>query len=446
MITTTTFDGYRGIWYSNQAQDDAYKFKYSGGFATYPQQHIPIAIHAPQARKTFFCYGGLSKDGGVANMVSYFDHATQTVPRPIQVLARRTHDAHHNPTLQIDCSGHLLLFCNCHGTGLESSADDPTHGKSFIFRSREPYSIAAWDMVHESNFSYSQAWTWPDRGLLWLHTRYNSGKRRLFVSTGDGASWSEPQPLAQMALGSYQVSWAEGERVATALDVHPDPGGLNARTNIYYLETRDFGRTWQDAAGRAVSLPLRQPSNPALVHDYAKEGLLVYLKDLCFDAAGHPVLLFITSRGPWSGPASGPREWRTARWTGRAWEILSMGPADHNYDHGSLYIEGAQWRVIAPTEPGPQPGGTGGALTIQASHDQGRSWQMERRLRIESGLNQTYVRRPWHAHPDFYALWADGNAFEPSQSSLYFATRAGRVFRLPRQMQGETEAPEKVSA
>jgi hypothetical protein len=29
-------DGYRGIWYYNQPTKDEYKFKYSGGFATYP--------------------------------------------------------------------------------------------------------------------------------------------------------------------------------------------------------------------------------------------------------------------------------------------------------------------------------------------------------------------------------------------------------------------------
>src|SRR5262245_30938039 len=51
-------DGYRGIWYSNQPTRDQYRYKYSGGFATYPQQHIPIAYHAPEANKTFFCYGG----------------------------------------------------------------------------------------------------------------------------------------------------------------------------------------------------------------------------------------------------------------------------------------------------------------------------------------------------------------------------------------------------
>ena len=56
-------DGYRGIWYSNQATGDEYRYKYSGGFATYPQQHAPIAIYSEAANKTFFCYGGVDRPG-----------------------------------------------------------------------------------------------------------------------------------------------------------------------------------------------------------------------------------------------------------------------------------------------------------------------------------------------------------------------------------------------
>ena len=48
-------DGYRGIWYCDEATKDEYKFKHSGGMATYPQQHAPIAIYSPAANKTFFC-------------------------------------------------------------------------------------------------------------------------------------------------------------------------------------------------------------------------------------------------------------------------------------------------------------------------------------------------------------------------------------------------------
>ena len=43
IVTLPKDDGYRGIWYMNQPVKGPYAYKYSGGFATYPQQHVPIA-------------------------------------------------------------------------------------------------------------------------------------------------------------------------------------------------------------------------------------------------------------------------------------------------------------------------------------------------------------------------------------------------------------------
>src|SRR5437764_15243631 len=56
-LTTIVGDGYRGIWYMNQRVEDEYHYKYSGGFAAYPQQHVPIAIYVGSPRKTFVGFG-----------------------------------------------------------------------------------------------------------------------------------------------------------------------------------------------------------------------------------------------------------------------------------------------------------------------------------------------------------------------------------------------------
>ena len=50
--------------------------------------------------------------------------------------------------------------------------------------------------------------------------------------------------------------------------------------------------------------------------------------------------------------------------------------SDNNYDHGSLYIEpDGTWRVIAPTEPGPQPYNPGGEMVMWTSRDRGQTWK-----------------------------------------------------------------------
>ncbi len=428
-------DGYRGIWYANQPTKDRHRYKYSGGFATYPQQHLPIAYHARAADKTFFCYGGtVPGKRELLHMVSYYDHATGTVPRPVVLLNKKTSDAHDNPTLMLDDAGHVWIFSNAHGKSRPS----------YIHRSRRPYSIDGFERVLTTNFSYSQPWHLPGRGWLFLHTRYAPGRNLFWMTSPDGVKWGEPQPLARVALGHYQISWRDGTRVGTAFNYHPRPVGLNARTNLYYLETADQGQTWRTADGKPIKTPLTEARHTALVHDYEAEKRLVYLKDVQFDARGRPVLLYLTSRGYEPGPERGPRAWHTARWTGERWEIRPFTTSDHNYDFGSLYLEAdGTWRVIAPTAPGPVPHGTGGEVVMWTSRDEGKSWRQVRQLTRDSPRNHTYVRRPVHAHPDFYALWADGDVLQLSASALYFTNRAGdRVWRLPQRMTKDAARPE----
>jgi hypothetical protein len=228
---------------------------------------------------------------------------------------------------------------------------------------------------------------------------------------------------------------------------HPEPEGLNWRTNLYYMETAYLGAVWCSADGTALELPLTEPDNAALVHDYRSDGLLVYLKDLRLDAGGRPAVLFLTSKGYRSGPDDGPRTWRVARFDDDGWRIADVTTSDHNYDMGSLYDDGdGRWRIVAPTEPGPQRFNPGGEVAVWASNDDGRTWRRERRLTADSDWNHTYVRRPVNADPGFEAFWADGDARQPSASRLYFATRDGRVFRLPVVMAGEKAAPVEVTA
>ncbi|MBI5281510.1 MAG: BNR-4 repeat-containing protein [Candidatus Solibacter usitatus] len=437
-------DGYRGIWYFNQPTNDEYVYKYSGGFATYPQQHAPIAVYAKPVNKTFFCYGGTMKDthDRLVHMVSYFDHATGTVPRPTILIDKRTSDAHDNPTIALDDDGYVWVFSSAHGTGRPS----------FIHRSRKPYSVEDFERVLETNFSYTQPWHLPGRGFLFLHTRYRplpagngQGRALYWMTSADGRSWSEPRQLAFAEMGHYQVSWPWRDKVGTAFDIHPAPVGLNARTNLYYAETRDMGGLWTTVDGRALDLPLTAGHNPALVRDFRSEGLLVYLKDLQYDSSGRPVVVYLTSKGYAPGPANGPYVFWTARWTGTAWLHHRIAEADHNYDHGSLYLESdSAWRFIAPTGAGPHRWSTGGEVEMWVSADTGATWRKRAALTRQRPLSHTYVRRPLNAAPGFYAIWADGDPLQPSASSLYFCDRAGRVFRLPAVMAGGRARPVRV--
>lgn len=430
-------DGYRGIWYYNQKLKNEYVYKYSGGLGTYPSNHIPFAYYSEKANKTFFCYGGTRKEKHrLLEMVSYYDHATGMVPRPTILMDKGTEDAHDNPVISLDDDGYVWVFASSHGTGRPS----------YIFKSDRPYSIDSFTVVRVTNFSYPEIWHMPGQGFLFLHTLYKNGRGLNWSTSKDGIEWSAPQLLAHVEQGHYQVSWPWKDKVGTAFNYHPKVGGLNARTNLYYVESDDFGKTWRTIQGTKIDPPIKTIHNAALVHDYEADKRLVYLVDLNYDAEGRPIILYVTAKGFESGPQNDPRTWTTARWTGTVWEIRPAMSSTSNYDVGSFYVEAeGTWRIIGPTQAGPQPYNPGGEMVCWTSDDQGKTWTKLRQLTDNSPYNHTYARRPVNAHPDFYAFWADGHGRRPSESRLYFCNKTGeKVFRLPTLMKGEFERPERV--
>lgn len=435
--------GFRGIWYSNQPQSgeyEEYAYKYSGGFGTYPQQMRPQAYYAEAVDKTFFTFGGTNESNSdLYHMVSYYDHQTGQVVRPTQVLAKGTTDAHDNPTIMLDGQGYIYVFSASHGTARPA----------YINRSTEPYSVDSFEQVlalpPSDNFSYSQPHYVEGQGFLFLHTEYTSFGRTLKYNTSaDGINWdhdwSTRPTLAQIQGGQYQVSEVHGQTVGTAFNRHPG-GDVNDRTNLYYMQTADFGQTWQNIDGQSLTVPVTTVTNDALVHDYAAEGKRVYLKDIDYDSTGNPILLYLTSENWRPGPTGDPRTWTIAHHVDGEWQIKEIFTSDHNYDHGSLYVEDdGAWRIIAPTSPGPQPWGTGGDMVNWVSHDQGDSWTATWQLTHDGQYNHTYARAPVNANPEFYAFWADGNPLELSESRFYYTDRDGTgVWQLPWTMEEDAD-------
>lgn len=195
-----------------------------------------------------------------------------------------------------------------------------------------------------------------------------------------------------------------------------------------------------------MKLPLTDPANLALVRDYQAEQRLIYIHDLDLDRDGQPVILFTTSADYRPGPVGDPRWWTVAHWLGDRWEFSQVTRANHNYTTGSLNIESdGSWRIIGPTERGPQPIGSGGEVAIWSTKDSGKTWRKERDVTRGSRMNHNYVRRPMNAHSDFYAFWADGDPDRFSSSRLHFTNRGGdKVWRLPYDMEGEFAEPTPV--
>ncbi|GAB5562371.1 MAG: BNR-4 repeat-containing protein [Synoicihabitans sp.] len=420
--------GYRGIWFElNQKYE--YGDKYSGGLGTYTAKHRPLAIHAPEVGMTFFVYGGTTNaaEKHLLCMIGAYDHTTDEIVRPTVVHDKEgVDDPHDNPSLLIDEAGYLWVFVSGRGKARPG----------FKYRSEQPYDISSFARVTEEEMTYPQPWNLAGGGMLHFFTKYTGVRELYFETSPDGFTWSDDLKLAGIREeghsrgGHYQVSSTHGTKVGTFFNRHPD-GVVDQRTDLYYLESADGGESWTTAGGEAVSIPVEDLASPTRAENYAALGKNVYLKDMAFDASGHPICLYVTSGGHEPGPMNAPREFKITRWDGARWVTHSVAPTGHNYDMGSLYLEDDRWTVIVPTGEGPQRHGTGGEIVRYSSADQGKNWQLEQRITRDSPRNHGYVRRPENAVDPFWYFWADGNPDTLSISRLYIGDSTGRYRALP---------------
>lgn len=430
-------DGYRGIWFT-LGQFSEHGDKYSGGLGTYTANHIPMAAYAAAVNKTFFVYGGTVKEKRhLLIMASYFDHAKNVVPRATIVHDKDgVNDPHDNPSMNIDEKGHIWIFISGRGRARPG----------FKYRSARPYDVSKFQFVAEEEFTYPQPWHLPGKGFFHLLTKYTNGRELYWETSVDGVTWSADQKLAGIG-GHYQVSnlHEESGKIGTFFNRHPG-GNVDRRTDLYYAETADWGKNWTTVDGTKLEVPLTNAANPARVIEYSAQGKLMYTIDLCFDKKGHPVLLYIVSRNHKPGPEGAAREWTLTKWNGKEWETHVVCTSDHNYDFGSLFLRENEWTIIGPTEPGPQPYGTGGEIALWSSLDEGKSWTKKRQVTRNSRHNHAYVRRPLRARDPFYVFWADGDPGGFSESHLYFGNSDGsQYWRLPYEMKAEFATPEAMA-
>ena len=427
-------DGYKGIWFT-LGQFSQYGDKYSGGLGTYTSSHIPVAIYSKKVNKTFFVYGGTTQkdEKHLLIMLSYYDHKKHVVPKPVIVFDKTgVNDPHDNASISIDNDGYIWVFISGRNTTRPG----------FIFKSHKPYGIDSFEKIKEGNMTYPQPWFVPGKGFINLFTKYTNGRELYWSTSKEGKAWEPEQKLAGMG-GHYQVSNLKDGKLVSVFNYHPG-GDVNKRTNIYLLQTTDMGKTWQTIEGKTAKLPLINKQDEALVKDYEAEGKLVYLNDLNFDKEGNPIILAVVSKYFEPGPKGDPREWMIIHWKNNQWNFNKVCESTHNYDMGSLYIDGNRWLIIGPTEPGPQKFGTGGEVALWESKNDGETWHKLKNLTQNSQRNHSYIRRPLLANKDFYGLWADGNADTFSESALYYCNKKGEVWMLPYNMEKDFVKPVKL--
>ena len=245
--------------------------------------------------------------------------------------------------------------------------------------------------------------------------------------------------------GHYQISNSfDGKVIATFFNRHPN-GIVDRRTDLYYVQSQDFGKKWTTVDEVKLQIPIREQASHARVVDYASQSKNIYIKDMGFDSDGNPACLYIRSYGHEPGRRSEPYEWCVTKWDGKKWCTSVVTTSDHNYDMGSLYILKDEWSIVGPTEKGPQQWGVGGEIAIWQSTNEGETCKKRKTITRNSELSHSYVRRPVNFKNPFCFFWSDGHSHKFSKSELYFGNFQGEIWKLPYRMKSDYEKPIKIN-
>lgn len=246
-----------------------------------------ISPHAIVAKGTVFC--AFQNAAGRPIAMAY-DIARKAWAGPVKASDRGLgRDAHGNPSICIDRTGHIHIFYGCHG------------GKMLHTRSTRPHDIAAWQEQKPPTpkATYPQSMLMADGTIALL---YRAGGHMepwsLRTSTDDCRTWSDAERVIEMRLkppdrlaAAYCDFFpgADGRKTIHCFWNHKDDNAARVRGtrkhpwrplkykglheavyryNVYYV-CRDAEGIWRNAAGEKVKLPISKAEADArcLVYD-----------------------------------------------------------------------------------------------------------------------------------------------------------------------------------
>ncbi|MCV2885527.1 BNR repeat-containing protein [Aestuariibacter sp. AA17] len=413
---------YQGLWYELPQYFGEDKVpKYSGAMGTATTKHRPLAIYSDKHNKTFFTYGGLdpAKPSQMAIYVGCYNHSNKRLcSNPTLVTVKpNVLDQHDNASILIDKDGYIWVYVSGRNTSRPG----------LVYKSRYQGSISVFDQVtstpYPALFAYPQPWLTETNGKVLLHTQYTNG-RELYITQNNTTT-------KMVKGGHYAISYTDGDRIVMAYNSHVN-NHPDYRTNVYFMESFDGGRTWKNRFGDALPLPLEQFDSRAALRDgYRNTGYFTYLKDIKINQNGEAVVLFTVSK------TADPTNFTHRRSLikvivhrdGRL-SITTVGSADvvhgrfeENHNYSSAMIDSLTGHVFATGYE------AGYSMRDRAGGNIYRFWG-----NVMSGIQVTYDHMQHHnflrdvykktpnSASDFSMFWASGHPTDntiPSQLHYY---------------------------
>jgi hypothetical protein len=286
------------------------------------------------------------QDGQGRPLVMAYDVASRAWTGPVRASEHGLgRDTHGNPSICVDCKGHLHVFFGCHGRAMH-------HVKS-----ARPYDMTEGvPMPHPTaRATYPQTMRMADdRIFLFYRAGGHMEPWSMRISEDDGATWSEAERIVEMRLEPPDRMAADyctfhpgaDNRTVHCFFVHKDdnptriephpwrplkyPGLHEAvyRYNIYYI-TQDAEGVWRAGGGTKLDLPVTKATadRQAMVcdtgHEFARPRRIV------IDGENRPYIRFQEGVSDWtSGRVIVPLKTRYAALHGGEWKVTVAVPEE----------------------------------------------------------------------------------------------------------------------
>lgn len=338
--------GINSIWFSLGAEVYGGIPKYSGAFGTYTANHTPMAIR--HNNKIFFTYSRVTlqhHEIGIASIDQGTGIKQESLLRLIPPVAGL--DPHQNATVTISQTGYIYVF------QAARSLEQAEYLLGRVYRSRTPNTLPTandvfnidtqqYDPNYYHSMSYIQPWYFDSQQVI-IYTNYTNvngyGFRRPSVKNS-----CFPAGQNLLTSGAYAISLLDKGRLHLVhnylMEKDGNPSHADARRNIYYMYSDDYGCTWKNRVGNLLALPIDLANNnTTLIHtstnsNYGTTNNLqyIYLEDIFINSDNELNILAVNSTS--EDPRTGTKMHFVHKIDGSRTFLADSG---HNYNVGNFY-------------------------------------------------------------------------------------------------------------
>jgi hypothetical protein len=305
-------------------------------------------------------------------------------------------DDHNAPSLLILPDGQILIFYAVHDA----------NNAFFMKKSSSPEDITSWNprvTITDSDtmtpYNYPQTKKLENGNIILFYRRGNFYNSDQFfkISNDNGSTWDNPKKLIDFGDdGIYSFIYLKKDYLHLAWNKSLSDNPL--RKNVYYMQSPDGGKTWQNIDGTKQTLPVNEEDAEIV---FQSSDNPAYVWDIVADEKQKPYIVFAHQHDPF-------HEFIFTQWQNGKWISSHITNSSKLYSGGNFYSGGAvidpdnNYQVFLSKKRE--------NLEIErwSSLDNGKTWKVSEKITANSSADNFRPQLVENYSQDFRLIWASG--------------------------------------